>query len=170
MSSLLTTLGLRASTPGSIPNSLAGHYLVFHFIFGYVVLAPRHLKQYHGLDHNVSPREDLSKYGPEAVRSGKITQAQLDQMKRVESASANSVENFVFFTGAMLWAQMAGVPAETVNAWGLAYTLARVGYAAVYVLAGTERMSLMRPLFWWVGNVACLRLFWVGSKAMNMRA
>ena len=68
MSTLLASLGLRASSPVSPPPpSHAATYIVFHFLFAYAILSTRLLKQYYGLDHNVSPREDLAKYGPRAV-------------------------------------------------------------------------------------------------------
>ena len=55
------------------------------------------MKQKLGIDHNVSPREDLNKYGEKAVQSGKITAAQLRMLRRMESAHANAVEHFPFF-------------------------------------------------------------------------
>lgn len=51
----------------------------------------------HGLDHNVSPREDLSKYGETAVKAGKLSRTTLNRLKRQEAAHANAVEGFPFF-------------------------------------------------------------------------
>lgn len=62
------------------------------------MLASRTWKQIYGFDHNGNPRQDLNKYGAEAVKAGKLTQAQLEQIQRVESASANSTEGFILFT------------------------------------------------------------------------
>ncbi len=53
-----------------------------------------------GLDHNSSPREDLSKYGDAAVQAGKLSRWRLDQLKRMEAAHQNSVEGFTFFVAA----------------------------------------------------------------------
>ncbi|KAK0362562.1 hypothetical protein LTR91_020639 [Friedmanniomyces endolithicus] len=141
MSSILTALGLRAASPLSPVPNLAASYIITHFALAYLVLASRTLKQIYGIDHNVSPREDLGKYGDAAVRSGKITQKQLEQLKRMESASANSVENYTLFVEAMLFETMAGVPATDVNATGLAYTVARCGYAIAYVLIDAPSLS-----------------------------
>lgn len=90
------------------------------------MVSSRPLKQYYGLDHNVNPREDLSKYGQKAVESGKITQKQLNQLKRNEAAHANSVEHFPLFVGAIIWACVAGLPTSEINGSALAYTVARV--------------------------------------------
>ena len=169
MSSLLTALGLRASSPISPAPTLGHYYIMFHFIYAYGILSSRTWKQYYGLDHNVSPREDLAKYGQQAVSSGKLTQAQLDQMKRVESASANSVEHFPLFVGAVLWAQMAGLKSEVINAAGLWYTLARLAYAAVYITASTPVTSQLRGIMWWTSNIICLRLLYLGGAALNSR-
>ncbi|KAK0289167.1 hypothetical protein LTR35_000542 [Friedmanniomyces endolithicus] len=166
MSSLLTALGLRAVSPLSpIPN-LAASYIITHFALAYLVLASRTLKQIYGIDH-VSPREDLGKYGDATVRSGKLNQKQLEQLKRMESASANSVENYTLFVGAMLFGTMAGMPATDVNATGLAYTVARVGYAIAYVLIDAPSFSQVRGVSWWAGNLTCLRLLWVGGRSLN---
>ncbi|KAK0936081.1 hypothetical protein LTR29_012359 [Friedmanniomyces endolithicus] len=169
MSSLLTALGLRAASPLSPVPNLAASYIITHFALAYLFLASRTLKQIYSVDHNVSPREDLGKYGDAAVRNGKITQRQLEQLKRMESASANSVENFTLFVGAMLFGTMAGVPATDVNATGLAYTVARCGYAIAYVLIDAPSLSQVRGVCWWVGSSTCLRLLWVGGVALNSK-
>ncbi|KAK0248950.1 hypothetical protein B0A54_16425 [Friedmanniomyces endolithicus] len=169
ISSLLTALGLRAASPLSPDPNLAASHIITHFALAYLVLASRTLKQIYSIDHNVSPREDLGKYGDAAVRNGKITQRQLEQLKRMESASANSVENFTLFVGAMLLGTMAGVPATDVNATGLAYTVARCGYAIAYVLIDAPSLSQVREVCWWVGNSTCLRLLWVGGVALNSK-
>jgi len=122
---------------------------------------------HHKLDHQVSPRYDLATYGEAAVKSGKITQAQLDRMKRVESAHANSVEHYPVFVAAMLLATFAGVQGEIVNRVGLAYTVIRVVYAAVYIGAGTDKSASVRGPVWWVGNGVCIWLLWRAGKELN---
>jgi uncharacterized MAPEG superfamily protein len=168
MASLATTLGLRAS---SLPNvttaSWAPAYVSFHFFFAYCVLAPRHLKQIYGLDHNVSPREDLGKYGEAAVQSGKITRGQLEMMRRNESAQANSIENYILFVGAMGFATFAGVEPELVNRAGLVYTVARIAYGLIYVLVDRRYLSLLRSVSWWVGNISCLWLLRRAGSKLN---
>jgi uncharacterized MAPEG superfamily protein len=167
MSSLSTSIGLRAIN-GIQPPSYAGGYLIFHFIWAYGITSTRTLKQILGIDHNVSPREDLSKFGPEAVRSGKITQKQLDMLKRNEGAHANSYEHYPVFASAMIWAHVAGLDTVDINASALIYTVARLCYVAIYVLVDKPLLSQLRGLCWWTGNVVCIRLFWKGMQAVNV--
>ena len=167
MTSLLTTLGLLSTSPLHPPPSLAATSIIFQFIFTYCLTTPRFLNRYHGIDHNVNPREDLAKYGLAAVKSGKITQAQYNRLKRCESAHANGIEHFPFFAAAMVWAQVAGLPRSVSNRMALMYAVARVVYVVVYVTAETEKWSQLRGVCWWIGNVACMRLFWLGGKAIN---
>lgn len=168
MSSLISALGLRAASPGlnNIPNYTPA-YLCFHFAWAYCALASRTMKQYYGLDHNVSPRYDLIKYGDEAVASSKITQRQLEMMRRTESASANSVENFTLFVAATGFATFSGVDRHLINRAGLVYTLARIVYGTVYVLVDHPLWSQIRGITWWIGNGSCLYLLWKASKVLN---
>ena len=50
-----------------------------------------------GLDHSFSPREDLNKYGDEAVQAGKLSWRRLARTRLMQSAHENSVEGFTFF-------------------------------------------------------------------------
>lgn len=165
MSALLTSLGLSGASATNIPN-YAPAFVGFHFLFAYGVLSSRTLKQWYGIDHNVSPREDLAKYGEAAVREGKITRKQLDMLKRNESAHANSVENFPLLVASLLFASHAGVSANTINAAGLSYTVARVCYDVVYILVDHPTWSQVRGLTWWWGNLSCLVLLWKAGKLL----
>ena len=169
MAALASFLGLRAPpSPSLTTASWAPAYLSFHFVFAYCVLAPRHLKQIYGIDHNVSPREDLAKYGDAAVKSGKITQKQLEMMRRNESAQANAVENYILFVGAMSFASFAGVERELVNRAGLVYTVARVAYGFLYIFVDQHSWSLLRSVAWWVGNISCLWLLRRAGSKLNL--
>jgi uncharacterized MAPEG superfamily protein len=165
MSSLLNHIPGFSSTN---PPSYTGGFLIFHFLWAYGITSSRTLKQFYGIDHNVSPREDLTKHGQAAVSSGKITQKQLEMLKRNESAHANSHENFSVFAAAMLWAHVAGLGYADINASGLVYTVARLAYVAVYVLVDKPALSQLRGLCWWTGNIVCMRLFWKGMQAINV--
>ncbi|KAK7750984.1 hypothetical protein SLS62_007117 [Diatrype stigma] len=151
MASLSSTLGLRAASSALLDTATnhAPAYLCFHFIFAYAVLSSRPLKQWYGLDHNESPRYDLLKYGDAAVASGTITQAQLEMMRRAEAASANAVENYTFFVAAMSFATLAGLERDVINKAGLVYTIARVAYAAAYILIGHPLWCQVRGFTWW---------------------
>ncbi|KAH9812171.1 putative membrane- eicosanoid glutathione metabolism protein [Teratosphaeria destructans] len=168
MSSLAAALGLRTSDQQpTAPPSLSASYIIWQFLFAYGILSSRAWKQYYRFDHNVNPREDVAKYGQKAVEAGKLSQKQLNQIKRVESAHANSVEHFPLFVGALIWAHVAGLPIVSINRCGLVYVLARIAYGAVYIFVDTPRLSHLRGIAWWISNVACLRLFWLGGKAIN---
>lgn len=163
MPSLTTALGLNTGAT----TSWAPAYLAFHFIFAYGVLSSRTPKQILGIDHQAAPREDLAKYGEDAVSSGKITRQQLDMLKRNEAAHANSVENFTLLVGAMAFATSAGVDRGVVNRAGLTYTIGRVVYALVYVLVSDSRWAQIRGVAWWVGNGSCLWLLREAWKSLN---
>ena len=168
MSSLLTAIGLRApnSLESAIPN-YGPFFLGFHFLWAYGVLSSRTLKQWYGIDHQESPREDLAKYGEAAIRDGKMTRNQLDMLKRNEAAHANSVENYSLLVGSLLFASYAGVPSQTINAAGLSYTVARIIYGAVYIFVGTPKWSWTRGVVWWCGNLSCLTLLYQAGKRLS---
>jgi hypothetical protein len=46
------------------------------------------------------------------------------------------------------------------------YTLARLAHAASYILIEDERLSFMRSVIWWCGNLACFNM--LGQAAKNM--
>jgi len=133
---------------------------MFHFIWAYGVLSSRTLKQIYGIDHNESPRRDLAKYGDAAVKSGKITQKQLDMLYRTEAASANSIENYTLFVASVGFATLAGVNPLWVNRAATVYTVARIAYGVVYVVIDHPRWSQIRGVTWWIGNVSCFYLLW----------
>jgi uncharacterized MAPEG superfamily protein len=168
MAPLGIALGLRATSSGTLIPNYAPAFLSFHFLWAYGILSSRTLKQWYGIDHNESPRYDLDKYGNDAVRSGKITQKQLDMLRRNESAHANAVENYAFFAAAIGFASLAGVDRRLINRAGLTYTLARVAYGFVYILIEDRLWSQLRGITWWIGNSSCLYLLWqAGSKLNN---
>ncbi|PPJ60773.1 hypothetical protein CBER1_02340 [Cercospora berteroae] len=170
MSSLISTLqtfflGIQPST--TIQPSLTSSYIIFHFIFAYAGISTRPWKTHYQIDHQVSPREDLTKYGPKAVAAGKLTQTQLNQIIRVQSAHENSVEHFPLLVGALLFAHVAGLPTDVINRTGAYYTLARLAYVASYVLITDAKLALLRGVAWWASNIICLKLVWLGGKALN---
>lgn len=167
MSTFLQAIGLRASSPATMIPNYAPSFVIFQFIFAYGVLSSRTLKQYYGLDHNASPREDLKKYGDVAVREGKITQKQLDMLKRNEAAHANAVENFTLFTASVLFASLAGVKNQSINAAASVYTVARICYGVIYILIDHPLLSQLRGITWWTGNISCLYLLWQAGNKLN---
>ncbi|KAI1296004.1 hypothetical protein F5Y03DRAFT_371080 [Xylaria venustula] len=167
MASLVTALGLRAAGAGLSAPNWAPALLSWQFFFAYGLMSSRTLKQWYGIDHNSSPREDLAKYGDSAVRSGKITQKQLAMLKRNESAHANSVENYTLFVAAMGFATFAGVEPHLINRAGLLYATARIAYGAVYILIDHDLWSQLRGITGWTGNLSCLWLLYRAGAKLN---
>lgn len=94
VSNVLNNIGLRQ---GDGSRCFAGGYLLWGFVFAYAVTASRPMKIALKLDHNACPREDVSKYGEQAVKDGKISRNALKMLKRNEAAHANNVENYPLF-------------------------------------------------------------------------
>ncbi|GAM89485.1 hypothetical protein ANO11243_075240 [Dothideomycetidae sp. 11243] len=164
-SAILAHLGLGSST-SPVPYHTTT-FLVINFFCAYVLSSPRIAKARYGLDHNSAPRADLDKYGAAAVRAGKLTEAEVDRIKRAEAAHANAVEHYPVFVAGMLAATLAGVRPGTVNACGTLYTLARSAYIVAYVRTTTEKLSYIRSALWWVGNVAVFWLVWSTGKVVD---
>ncbi|KAJ5106381.1 hypothetical protein N7456_003056 [Penicillium angulare] len=164
--SLFTKLGLFGSAD-SIPN-YTPFFLGFQFVYAYGILSSRTLKQWYGLDHNVSPREDLAKYGEAAIREEKLTRRQYDMLKRNEAAHANSVEGFSLFVAGLGIASVAGVSTRVINAAGLFYTVARLAYGVIYILVDHPKWSQLRGVAWWCGNMSCLYLLWEAQKIFSI--
>ncbi|KAK5085118.1 hypothetical protein LTR70_008072 [Exophiala xenobiotica] len=161
--STTSTLGLNNTSFWSSPYAVPAAFLTWNWFYAYCVLASRTPKQWYGIDHNGSPRQDLNKYGAVAVKEGKLTQAQLDQIQRVEAASANSVEGYVLFVASVLFGLIANVPSESLTTACTTYTIARLVYGYVYVFVPDDRWSQIRGISWWVANSSCLYLFWKGA-------
>lgn len=137
-------------------------------------MSARGAKIYYGIDNNVAPREDLSKYGEAAVKAGKLSQRTLNKLKRQEAAHANAVEGYPLFVaasmclGPCLWAVIdmligtvllsvvAGVPNEQINTIGVWYTLSRVAFSLFYSYIESPSLSSLRSVAWWSGNISCI--------------
>lgn len=165
-SSILHTLGLRPSALGIEPAAHPAAIIITNFVFAYAISSTRGVKNRLRFDNNVAPREDVAKYGADLVKSGKITQKKLDQIKRQEAAHANSVEHFPFLMGSVLFMMMAKLPASTINSIGLVYTLARIAYVYSYVVIETKGWSFVRTLLWWTSNICCITAVVKSANAM----
>jgi hypothetical protein len=100
--SLLHALGLSPSPLGLQPSNHAAGFIITNFFISYIFTASRPFKAYYGFDHNVCPREDLTKYGDALVQKGRLSARALARVKRLEAAHANSMEHFPFFFGSMV--------------------------------------------------------------------
>ncbi|KAJ5086263.1 hypothetical protein NUU61_007570 [Penicillium alfredii] len=155
MSAILTTLGLRAA-PGQQPPNHASAFLVANWLFAYVLMSTRGSKFRYGIDNNVAPREDLSKYGEAAVQAGKLSRSTLNKLKRQEAAHANAVEGYPLFVAAIILSVLAGVPNETINTIGVWYTASRIAFSLAYSYIESKPLSFLRSVVWWSGNISCI--------------
>jgi uncharacterized MAPEG superfamily protein len=168
MSSLLTNFGLRAyPTALYTPPNYAATFLIGNFVSAYLLLAPRTPKQWFGFDHQASPRDDIAKYGPKMVSSGKISQSTLDMIKRWGFAHANAIESYPFFTASVLLALHAKVETRTMNGIMALYTISRLGYGVAYIVIENDMIAQIRGGFWWLGNLSCLSLMWMAGRKLN---
>lgn len=100
--SVLHALGLGTAAPGTPVPCYAAGAIIYSFLFAHTVLASRGPKIALRIDRNVAPRGDLSKHGEAAVRAGKLSQARLDQLQRLEAAHANTIDHFPLFVGSVV--------------------------------------------------------------------
>ncbi|KAK2590079.1 hypothetical protein QQS21_012240 [Conoideocrella luteorostrata] len=164
MSSLASILGFKS---GSETRDMIAEYIIINALWAYNLSSARALKVFYKLDNNVSPRADLEKFGPRAVLEGKVTQAQLDMLKRNEAAHANSMEHFPVFATALVLAKVARLPAADINFAAFAYTVLRIAYFGNYVFSTTFSWAALRPFLWMGSNIVCLRLIWHAGKVYN---
>lgn len=160
-------LGLAREDPLVPPPYFTSRYLIFLYLWAFAITSSRAWKIHYGLDHQVSPREDLTKYGAAAVSKGKITQKQLDQIRRIDSAHANAVEHFPVIASAVALAHIAKLQPEVINSALLTYTVARVAYFISYAYTTSHRLSYLRAVAWWTSGITCLRLFYKAGQALN---
>ncbi|BAE66571.1 hypothetical protein F9C07_12820 [Aspergillus flavus] len=165
MSAILTTLGLQAP-PGGQASNHAVAYLLANWLISFGVFSTRREKLKLGIDHNQAPREDLAKFGEAAVQSGKITRQTLNRLKRQEAIMANSAEHYPLFVAAILVALHAGVSNDIINRIGLWYAVSRLAFGFCYKYIESLKLSFVRSVFWWSGNICCFTAFWFASKKL----
>lgn len=65
---------------------------------------------------------------------------------------ANGLETLGFFAGGVVAANIAGVPADSINILTLSYLVTRVVYVVVYVwLQENRKLGALRSLVWQLG-------------------
>ncbi|RYP09409.1 hypothetical protein DL764_001288 [Monosporascus ibericus] len=83
-----------------------------------------------------------------------------NRLLRCEAASTNAQETLPLFMGSVLAANMAGVPAPTVNGFAAAYLASRAVYNFVYVfLQDDPRFADLRSYVWITGVGLWMTLF-----------
>ncbi|KAJ5248610.1 hypothetical protein N7468_000061 [Penicillium chermesinum] len=165
MSSILSTLGLRAAG-GSPAPSHAAAFLVGNWVFAHMATNSRWEKMRLGIDNNVAPREDLATIGEAAVKEGKISRSTLNRLKRKDATSTNLIDGFPFLVASILFATVAGVPNETINTIGVWYSVSRIAYAVSYIYGETQAMGSIRSLAWLSANISCITGLVLASKRL----
>lgn len=168
------------------PPNYAPAFTLANWLYAYCTLSPRFAKMAVGLDHNLSPREDLDRYGDAAVQAGKLSRRRLGRIRRMQSAHENSVEGFTLFVafgtsfcgssgsemfGSLTWSSVlfatyASISSTTINTLCAWYTLSRLFYGAAYILIESERLSLLRTLIWWSCNASCITGIVLAARAL----
>ena len=87
-------------------------------------------------------------------------------IKRLGFAHNNAIESYPFFTSAVLLALHAKVETGMLNGLMALYTVARLGYAVVYVTLESDTISQIRGVIWWVGNISCLSMMYLAGKKL----
>lgn len=78
---------------------------------------------------------------------------------RANAAQLNSFEAFPFFAAAVLIAHFLYAPQNRVDMLAMIFLAARVGYIGLYV----ANRPTLRSLFWFVGAVCVVSLFFVAA-------
>ncbi|KAI1432350.1 hypothetical protein GGR50DRAFT_697156 [Xylaria sp. CBS 124048] len=100
------------------------------------------------------------RYAEAVEKDEKLSKATKDKIFRCEGAAANGRETLSLFAGAVLSANYAKVPVETINTLVAAYLASRVVYNIVYVhLQENRKFAPLRSLSWMFGIGVCITLF-----------
>ncbi|KAI1180399.1 hypothetical protein F4777DRAFT_530131 [Nemania sp. FL0916] len=97
----------------------------------------------------------------EAVaKDEKLDKATKNKILRCEAAVSNGQESMPVFMAAVIAANYAGVPAETLNKLAGLYLASRAAYNVTYIfLQDNPSFAPLRSLFWNVGVVSWMTLF-----------
>ncbi|KAI1500486.1 hypothetical protein F5X99DRAFT_386183 [Biscogniauxia marginata] len=93
-----------------------------------------------------------------------------NRILRSQAAAANAVETMPLYVGSVLAANIAGVPARTINVLAAAYLASRIAYTITYVwLQENRKLVPVRTLVWNVG-VACWMTLFIKSGNKMLQA
>ncbi|KAI0152694.1 hypothetical protein GGR57DRAFT_470016 [Xylariaceae sp. FL1272] len=93
-------------------------------------------------------------------KDAKLSKQLKNKIFRCESAVSNGNETVAFYLAAVLAANHAGVPVESINAWCGVYLASRLAYNFVYVFLQENRnMAPVRSVIWNAGIVSWVVLF-----------
>ena len=86
-------------------------------------------------------------------------------IRRLTLAHINGLEGFGPFAAAVIFASSAGAEPASVEAGATAYVLARLGFNAVFAIASTEPLAVLRTSLFGIGLSATGYLFYLAITA-----
>ncbi|KAJ3181537.1 hypothetical protein HDU85_003478 [Gaertneriomyces sp. JEL0708] len=110
--------------------------------------------------NNVNPRNQWDSL------KQRMTKSSYEMVMRANGAHANGIEAFTFFSAAILAANYAKLPVETLNTSSLYFLIARALYNVVYIVNVTPAMSAARSLVWFGGLGISIKLMWAAANAL----
>ncbi|KAI8947453.1 hypothetical protein F4801DRAFT_560746 [Xylaria longipes] len=106
------------------------------------------------------------KFVENVEKDNKLDKPTKNKILRCEAAVANGQETLGLFVSAIIAANYAGVPVETINTLAATYLASRVAYNFTYIfLQENRKFAPLRSLVWTVGVGSWVALF---IKAGNL--
>ncbi|KAI0866891.1 hypothetical protein F4860DRAFT_7431 [Xylaria cubensis] len=100
------------------------------------------------------------KFAENVEKDQKLDKSTKNKIFRCEAASANAQETLGLFVSAVIAANYAGVPVETMNTFAALYLGSRVVYNITYIFLQENRsFAPLRSLVWMVGVGSWMTLF-----------
>ena len=96
-----------------------------------------------------------------------MTKQQFGRYQRAESAQQNGFENLPLFAAAVIAANYAKLPTETINNSVAFYLGSRVIYNLLYINIENLRAAGLRSIVYVSGIVALMRLFVKAGQVVN---
>ncbi|KAI0476708.1 hypothetical protein F4859DRAFT_59082 [Xylaria cf. heliscus] len=100
------------------------------------------------------------KFAENVEKDQRLSKQTKNKILRCEAASANAQETLALFVAAVIAANYAGVPVETINTLAGSYLASRVAYNTTYIFLQENRnLAPLRSLVWMAGVGTWMTLF-----------
>ncbi|KAI0199649.1 hypothetical protein F4808DRAFT_203395 [Astrocystis sublimbata] len=110
-----------------------------------------------GTNYDVANPRKFAEY---VEKDDKLDKQTKNKISRSEAAVANAFETLPLFVGAVIAANYASVPVETINTLVGSYLGSRVAYNVTYIwLQENRKLAPLRSVFWMVGIFSWVTLF-----------
>ncbi|KAK6540208.1 hypothetical protein TWF694_009025 [Orbilia ellipsospora] len=111
---------------------------------------------------NANPRNQWDKL------KAKLPNDVYAKAQRSHAAASNGLEALGYWGLAVLAANQASVPVDTINKHALVFLALRVVYNVLYINISSLRMSSFRSAVWGLGIATTTSLLWKASQALNV--